>query len=136
MALSTGEKIAVIGGIAGAAVVIGAAVAMAKKPTVPAPAIAITVTPTSLPSSGGTITVKGTVQCVGCTSFAGVPTSQFMHLLVNGNIVDTFSIAELMSGISYDIPANTGKTVEKLSIVVSEVSLKSNVVTVTVAGVS
>ena len=128
MPLSTGEKIAIAGGIAGAVVVVGATVAMAKKTkiTITGVGISITVTPLVLPSSGGKITISGTT--------TNIPAGSSISILVNGKVVDTFSLTGTSFSVSYDVSANTSTTAAQvLTIVATGAGVKSNPVTVSVA---
>lgn len=128
MPLSTGEKIAIAGGVAGAAIVVGAAVAMAKKSkvTITATTIVVSVTPLDLPSSGGKITISGTT--------TNIPAGTNISILVNGKTVDTFALSGSSFSVTYDVSANTSTiAAEYLTIVATGAGVKSNAVTVTVA---
>ena len=127
MALSAGEKIAIVGGVAGAAIVVGAAAVMAKKSkvTITATTIVITVTPTGLPSSGGKITINGTT--------TNIPAGTSISILVNGKTIDTFALSGSSFSVTYDVSPNTSTTLQTLTIVATGAGVKSNPVTIDVA---
>jgi hypothetical protein len=102
--VSTVTKVA-----AGVAVVAaaGIAIAVARGGGVsppPSQSITITATPTSLPDTGGVVTINGTT--------TGIADGTVMTLLVNGVQTGTTTLSGGAFTFTYDAPPNTGTTTE------------------------
>ena len=110
MTLSTGEKALIVGGAA-AVVIGGVAIAVSKAKAPPSPtaeAIILSVTPTSLSSSGGVIAISGTTQ--------NMPADISVSILINGDLIDTILMSGSTFSASYDVSPNTSSTAETLRV--------------------
>lgn len=74
-----------------------------------AQAIKLSVTPTSLPASGGTITISGAA--------IGISAGTSISILINGRVVDTVALGSAGTfSQAYAVPANTSTSPETLNV--------------------